>query len=325
MTERSGAGPAPRATVVIAAWNAAATIERAVDSALAQTLPVEVVVVDDASSDATAARVADRAATAPALRLLRQQVNAGPAAARNRAIAESRAPWIAVLDSDDTMTPGRLERLVARAEAADLDFLADDIEKVSEADPDGPRTRLWSDAPIGEIDIDAATFVEGNLSSRHGGRREMGFLKPVMRRAFLERHSLAYADMRLGEDYELYARALILGARFRLTDPAGYLATVRSGSLSDHHSTETHAVLMSADARLMALPQADARTRAALAAHRLEQHKRWAWRRMIDAVKARDPAAALGCFRAPAPVMADLSLRLWRELWQRTLRPRRAG
>lgn len=327
MTASLGAQPAPppRATVVIAAWNAAATIGRAVESALAQTLPVEVVVVDDASTDATAELVAARAAAAPALRLLRQEVNAGPAAARNWAIAESGAPWIAVLDSDDRMAPGRLERLVVRAEAADLDFLADDIEKVAEDDPDGPRTRLWSDTEIGEIDLDAAAFVRGNLSTRHGGRREMGFLKPLMRRSFLEHRGLTYADMRLGEDYELYARALILGARFRLTDPQGYLATVRPGSLSGKHPTGAHAALMAADERLLSLPQTDAQTREALTAHLLEEHKKWAWRRMIDAVKARDLAAALGCFRAPPPVRADLSRRLGLELWQRTVRRRRAG
>ena len=265
-----------RATVVIAAWNAQATIERAITSALAQTLPVDVVVVDDASTDDTAEIVETLSRGAPALRLLRQQNNGGPAAARNRAIAESTAPWIAPLDSDDVMAPDRLARLVTQAEAETLDFLADDIEKVDEADLDGPRTRLWSDTEIGMADIDAASFVIGNLSTRHGMRREMGFLKPVIRRSFLNTHSLTYADLRLGEDYELYTRALILGARFRLVDPHGYLATVRANSLSGQHPTEAHAALMEADRQLLALPQTDDATRAALKAHLMEEHKKWA-------------------------------------------------
>lgn len=310
--------PAARATIVIAAWNAETTILRAVESALAQSLPVEVVVVDDASGDGTAAVVEARAESEPRLTLLRQAENGGPAAARNRAIDESHAPWIAVLDSDDTMEPTRLETLVARAEAEGLDFLADDFEKVSEDALDGPRTRLYSDEEIGEVDVDAAVFIRANISSRRvGQRREMGFLKPVMRRAFLDAHGLRYADLRLGEDYELYARALILGARFRLTDPHGYLAVVRPGSLSGRHPTESHAAMMAADRALLALPEVDPAARAALEEHLLEEHKKWAWRRMIDAGRARDPLAMAACFRAPWPVAADLSQRLWNDLLER--------
>ena len=307
----------PEVTVVIAAWNADKTIERAVDSALAQKLPVEVIVVDDASEDETANIVENRTHNAPGLKLLRQPVNGGPAPARNRAIAESNAPWVAVLDADDFMEPDRLAKLVARATEADLDFLADDIEKVDARDLDGPRTRLWSDEVIGEIEISASSFIRGNLSSRHGGRREMGFLKPVMRRSFLEEHSLSYADLRLGEDYELYARALIYGARFRLTDPCGYLATVRPNSLSGKHDTREHANLMAADRQLLAMPQLDPEVRSALQDHLIEQHKKWAWRRMIDAVRERDPLAALACYYAPIPVIAHLTRSLALETWHR--------
>ena len=105
-------GGTPRVSVVIAAYNAEATLERAVTSAAAQTVPVEITVVDDASGDRTAAlaeRLCDRY---PAVRILRQLRNSGPAAARNRAIADGSAPWIAVLDSDDHMAPDRLERLL---------------------------------------------------------------------------------------------------------------------------------------------------------------------------------------------------------------------
>lgn len=316
----------PRATVIIAAWNASATIGRAVESALAQVGPVEVVVVDDASSDCTAELVSSWARCEPRLTLLRQPENRGPAAARNRAIEETRAPWIAVLDADDMMAPDRLVRLVDRAEAEGVDFLADDIEKVAEADPDGPRRRLYSDTAIGEIDIDAATFIRANIFARVGrARGEMGFLKPVMRRAFLERHGLSYGDLRLGEDYDLYARALILGARFRLTDPHGYVAVVRPSSLSGKHPTAVHATMMAADRRMLAMPEANAETRAALREHMLEVHKEWAWRRMIDAGRARNPLAMAGCFKAPPEVAGDLARRLWEDLGLRLRRKTGAG
>ena len=317
MTDAQNAFPAPRVTIVIAAWNAEATLDRAIESALAQTTPVEVIVVDDASQDATASLADSYTRRDRRVTLLRQIQNQGPAAARNRAIAESHAPWIAVLDSDDFMDPGRLEHLVTMAEGEGLDFLADDLFKVSEDDITGPRTRLWSADDFGAIKVDAEGFVRGNLSTRHGGRREMGFVKPLMRRAFLDRYRLRYADMRLGEDYDLYARALIMGARFRLVDPAGYVAVVRPGSLSGQHPTDAHRALIEADLRMLEMPETDAPTRAALRAHLMEERKKWAWRRMIDAVKARDLGGVLSCFAAPPAVVFDLLGRLTEQVWLR--------
>ena len=145
---------APQVTVIIAAWNAADTLERAANSALRQTLPVEVVVVDDASTDKTAAVARRLADSDPRLRLLRQPENRGPSAARNRAIASSTAPWIAVLDADDFMESDRLEKLVSVAVEEVADFVADDILKVSASTPNGPRQRMWSDEAIGRMPVD---------------------------------------------------------------------------------------------------------------------------------------------------------------------------
>ncbi|MEM8851912.1 MAG: glycosyltransferase family 2 protein [Pseudomonadota bacterium] len=304
----------PLVTVVIAAWNAEQTLARAIDSAVAQTIPVEVIVVDDASTDGTAA-LADRlAAEAPAVQVLRQARNAGPSAARNRAITESRAPWIAVLDADDRMAPDRLSILLETARKTNADFVADDLWKQAEGAPDDQRHRMLSDEMLGIVPLDAEAFIRGNLSARHGGRRELGFLKPLMSRAFLAQHGLRYdPTIRLGEDFVLYAQALLRGARCVLTDPAGYVATVRPGSLSGQHPTEAHAHLIEADLAMLAWPDLPNGVRAALHAHLLEQRKKWAWRRLIDAVRTSDMRAAMGCFWAPPQVGADLLARLGRE------------
>ena len=313
---------APDIAVIVAAWNAAATIERAVKSALTQEdVALEVIVVDDASADDTAARAEALAKTDPRVRVLRQPVNGGPAEARNRAIAESTAPWLTVLDADDFMDPGRLAELLRIAREEDADFVADDLLKVDEADPGGPRRRRWSDAQVGRMQVDAASFITGNLSARHGGRREMGFLKPLMSRSFLNRHGLSDDPaIRLGEDYVLYARALIAGARFVLTDPAGYVAVVRPASLSGRQPTESHKTLIDADLAMLEQPGLDEATRSALQAHLMEQRKKWAWRRLIDAKAAGDAKAAAACFMAPPAVIADLARRLGGEAVTRTRR-----
>ncbi len=97
----------PRFSVVIAAFNAAETVASAVGSVLAQTQPdLEVIVVDDGSSDRTSdvvARIDD-----PRVRSI-SQPNRGPAAARNAGIAIAMGTYVAFLDSDDLYLPRYLE------------------------------------------------------------------------------------------------------------------------------------------------------------------------------------------------------------------------
>ena len=97
-----------RVSVVIPAFNALGTIDRAIRSALAQTLPPhEVIVVDDGSPDDTAAHVARH--YPESVRLLRQE-NAGPGIARNTGAAAATGEWLAFLDADDAWLPTKLER-----------------------------------------------------------------------------------------------------------------------------------------------------------------------------------------------------------------------
>jgi glycosyltransferase involved in cell wall biosynthesis len=97
-------------SVVVPAFNRADTLGRALESAFGQSPrpPAEVVVVDDGSSDGTAA-VAERAGA----RVVQHAANRGPSAARNTAIESARQAWIAPLDADDEWLPHHLERLWA--------------------------------------------------------------------------------------------------------------------------------------------------------------------------------------------------------------------
>lgn len=101
-------------TVVIPLYNKEAEIERAVRSVLGQrTLPHEVIVVDDGSTDRSAEIVAR--IDHPLIRLIRQQ-NRGVSAARNRGMEEASTPWVALLDGDDTWREGYLEEICRLAE-----------------------------------------------------------------------------------------------------------------------------------------------------------------------------------------------------------------
>lgn len=105
--------PRPAVSVLICTYQRLRLVRRAAASALAQDVAdLEVVVVDDGSTDGTAAWGRAAAAAEPRLRYERLPRNGGPVAARNRGLALARAPLVAFLDSDDVWEPGHLRALL---------------------------------------------------------------------------------------------------------------------------------------------------------------------------------------------------------------------
>lgn len=300
---------ARRVAVVVAARDAATSVGRAVASALGEPEVAEVVVVDDASSDGTeaAATAADDGSGRLAVHRLAQ--NAGPAAARNRAIAASGAPLVAVLDADDVFVPGRLARLLA---VPDWDLVADDVLFVRSPEA-ADRAALAPPEPASDgVDvIDLETFLLGGLRRRGREGRELGYLHVLARRDFLDRHAIRYDEtLRLGEDVDLYARSLAAGARFRLLRRAGYVAVRRPGSLSARHRTEDLGAMRAALGRLTAHKGLTAAERHALTLLVRDVAARHELRRFLDE-KRRDgllaaTLAALGRPLAPRAVLAGV-------------------
>lgn len=273
----------PTVSVLIAAHDCAPTVGRAIGSALAQPETLEVVVVDDASRDGTRACVAGWAARDDRVRLIPLDTNAGPAAARNRAMQEATGDVFALLDSDDFFAPGRLARLLAEP---GWDMCADNIAFVTEERAEALDFSTLPGAGDGFETIDAATFCRGNLASAGHTRGEMGFLKPLLSRAFLRQHDIRYDEtLRLGEDYDLYLRLLLAGARFRVTRQAGYGAVTRATSLSARHATADLAALDRAIARHDARATDEAAV--AMQAYRAEVRAKLDHRMFLDR-KARD-------------------------------------
>jgi glycosyltransferase involved in cell wall biosynthesis len=234
----------PIVSVLVASRDAAAWLPQALRSAQRQTLAeIEIIVVDDGSSDGSWDLLLRRAARDPRIRPLRRPEPGGPSAARNLALRHARGRWVAPLDADDAFRRGRLARLVQEAEARDADMIADDLVCRDIATGRlvgrhlGKATIALAPQPLGL----AALIARDMPDDTDGGAGAIGYLKPVIRRDFLQRHGLAYReDIRGSEDLLFYAECVAAGARFLLSEAALYLYRLREGSLSRQPGQARH-------------------------------------------------------------------------------------
>jgi succinoglycan biosynthesis protein ExoU len=305
--------------VLIAVWNNASTIEKAVRSALSDAHVSRVIVIDDESSDDTLS-VLSRLREQVGDRLVFQRLdrNEGPSAARNRGFELSTAGWIAILDGDDYFLPDRIKALLDASDGAD--FVADDQIQVSEDREDDPSSsREFLIGHETEITLDLATFVSRNLSKRTRQRKEFGFLKPMMRRSFLDLNQLRYdRGLRLGEDFALYARALAAGAVFKVIPSRKYISVIRSNSISGHHSRQDLEQLRDSSKALGQLPNLTDAERKLIYRHYESIDSRIQWLNVIDAVKARSLAAFFFPFFVRWTTFWFLVSRLWEQVLVRS-------
>ena len=98
----------PLVSVIIPTFNRATMVVEAVDSVLAQSYqPLEIIVVDDGSTDDTAVRLSGYGER---IKVIRRPLNRGVSAARNCGIRQSCGHYLALLDSDDLWLPDKIER-----------------------------------------------------------------------------------------------------------------------------------------------------------------------------------------------------------------------
>lgn len=191
-------------TVVIPAFNAEATLGDAIGSVLAQSVPpAAMVVVDDGSTDGTAA-VAE--SFGGAVHLI-TQANAGPGAATTRGLREVSTPFVATLDADDLWLPEKAERQLAILRSKDgVSGLCAHV-RLFAASPDDPRQgRVLPGWSRTTIMMRAALFADVGAMIDPPGRR--------------------------GEFIDWLARARESGATIPMMDDVLALRRIRPGSLS---------------------------------------------------------------------------------------------
>jgi len=282
------ADAAPRVSVVIANHNGGRYLEHAVRSALRQTVEdIEILIADDLSSDESPDIARRLAALDGRVHLIPAARNTGPGGARNRALAVARGDWIAVLDNDDLMHPSRLEQLLAAAGRFGADIVADDLIVFDNA-IEGRSTRfLRQPESRGPFELTPRRYFEQTVM--YGRKPNMGFLKPLIRRAAMEAAGLRYDErLRIAEDDDLIIRALAAGLRYWVVPRLTYFYRKHAQSISHRISVSDLEVMAAVSDGIAGLfPQADGPTRRAIARRVRATHDALAFQHFVEAAKER--------------------------------------
>ena len=296
LTDQSREGGPVRVSVIVPAYNAQAYVGNAIRSAQVQSEPrIEILVVDDCSSDHTADIVRRIAEHDRRVRLIQRKVNAGPAAARNAGFEQAAGKWVALLDADDTYASSRLETLLAFGEERGADIVSDNILLCPDGDTAAGEPMIPpSLLPEPQL-LTAAEFIRRNVATRNHPRVRYGFMHPIMRKDFLSAEGLWYDEhIRFGEDFLLYTQCLVHNAQWWILPQAMYLYSVREDTLTSIQTSHDLDRIRSVETDLLLQPSivADRELTRALRRHKRIIDRCYYYRSFTDAVKARRLAGA---------------------------------
>lgn len=297
----------PQLSLLMVVRNGAAHIDAAIASARRQSVSeLEILVVDDGSTDATCAIVRRHAAEDARVRL-EPGPRQGLAAVRNRSLELARAPWAAILDSDDILHPHHARNLLGLARRSGAPMVAANMIAF---DTDNAQLFAPGSAWAGERAIELASFVKAGRLDRSGV--SLGYLKPLFRRDALAAHGLWYDPrLRIGEDYDLVERALAKGLDYAFSPAPTYFYRRHASSTSFRLGRADLRALIAAEDERPSAAKGSALA-AARAARRRSLVAALAHAEAVDDIKAGHIAS--GCARLlRAPAAARLMARSARE------------
>lgn len=181
----------PLVTVIMPAHNAESTIELAVGSLLNQSWQnIQIIVVDDASTDGTLEKAKALAKRDPRVEVLRSPVNVGPYVCRNLGVLHTRGQWLTVHDADDWAFPDRIEQQVKALTAANALTCTGRMLRMNEQ---GQITRPMPGA-----------------SASEDGYLRLCYVSLMVQTAYFRNELGAWDSVRVGGDAELIERLKVL-------------------------------------------------------------------------------------------------------------------
>ena len=311
----------PTISVIMANYNCEAYLKGAIRSVLNQTLAnIELILVDDGSSDGSVALAEEIAQQDPRLRVFSGTRFGGPAPVRNHALDQARGEWIAIVDSDDLIAPQRLQHMLEAAIRTKADIMIDDLAIFqSEGEPD-ITTMLDGDLKDRPGRIMESEYIKANMM--YGRGSQLGYAKPLIRRSSLDTNNIRYNEsMRIGEDYDLIVRLLSAGARMMSLPEAMYFYRKHNRSISHRLDANSLDALRAAAEAAMCQPTPHAEVTAAHAARLKSIRRAIVFDGVIEALKQKNIVRTLMLFRQDPTVLPLLRLPLLGKLQKVTGNP----
>lgn len=227
-------------SIIMAAYNSERFIAEAIKSCLGQTgVTFELIVCDDGSDQRLEPLVEKITGADSRVVTLTLTQNEGPASARNRALAIAKGEFVAIVDSDDWVTPSRIAELIETGRRTGADILVDNLIEFSMTSRGRQEWKFLKGADVDrEREISLTEYMRSGLKQKSS--RCFGYLKPVIRRSSLVEGGFSYREnLRISEDYYLLADMLRDGARMRYVPQTGYYYRRHAGSLT-HRAAAQH-------------------------------------------------------------------------------------
>jgi succinoglycan biosynthesis protein ExoO len=197
-TERASADEVVDATIVVPVYNAEETLARALRSVLHQSMrTLEVIVVDDASTDGSWSLIRRFASEDFRVRIIRNKRNRGKSVAMNWAVRMARGRWLALLDADDWYDPMRLSVLIGEGERCNATMVADN-QFLFDAGAGRVVGTAWKlGTSSWPLTLDGFLGASNPYASFN-----LGMLKPVMKTDFMRSAGVGYEEgARDGHDF----------------------------------------------------------------------------------------------------------------------------
>lgn len=188
----------PAISVIIPVWNSGRYFKESLDSVLGQTLKnIEVIIIDDASTDGSDVAADAYAARDPRITVIHHKKSTGAGPARNAGMAIARGEYIAFMDSDDRYPSADiLEMLYSKAVEQQADICGGSLYKMD------------ADGNISDRRVPGQYFEKEGWIQYRDYQHDGGFYRFIYYKNFLEEHQITFPDYRRFQDPVFFVKAM---------------------------------------------------------------------------------------------------------------------